>query len=90
MALGRQVAASCSSSFRCSLVSFCGVGTFTMTCRSPTPRPADVGHAVAAQAERRAGLRALRDRDRLVRRRASAPGSSPPSASVVKGTGISQ
>ena len=37
----------------------------TDTCRSPLPRPAHVGHAMALQAERRAGLRALGNRHRL-------------------------
>ena len=46
--------------------SFRGVLTFTRDEQVAVAAAADVGHAAAANAERRAGLRAGRDRERLV------------------------
>ena len=61
-----SVAASCSSSFFCSLVSFFGVMHLHGDEQVAAAAAADVGHAAAAQPERRAGLRALGNRERLV------------------------
>ena len=59
------MAASCSSSLRCSRVSLRGVIACTVTSRSPRPRPGDVRHAFAAEPEYRAGRGAFRDFQRL-------------------------
>ena len=48
-----------STSFRCSLESFLGTWIFTLTNRSPWPRPGDVRHALALEAEHGVGRRAL-------------------------------
>ena len=53
--------ASCSRRWRCSLVSFLGVLTWTVAKRSPRPLAVDVRHPFASQAQRGARWRALVD-----------------------------
>ena len=88
--LGGSAFASCSSSCRCSRVSFFGTDTATRTSRSPRPRPDTSGMPLPRTRNVAPGLRAVGHLDGLLLVEQPGTTTSPPSARVVKFTGISQ